>query len=116
VKALERYPDLKQTPTPLVYELALSPRKRETMSELSPSFTKDFSDERKAATNVRQSGLSETLASGRLGQSRQLQDALSVTQNLGAPVSGLHLQMTDSNDLKSARTSYLVGEVYSACR
>jgi len=117
VKALERYPDLKQTPTPLVYELALSRAEAGNYERAIALFHERFFGREEGGTNVRQVWIEVRLSQAvGLAKAGSCKDALSVTQNLGAPVSGLSF----TNDglepiLKSARTNYLVGEVYSAC-
>lgn len=117
VKALERYPDLKQMPTPLVYELALSRAEAGNYDRAVALFHERFFGREEGGTNVRQVWIEVRLQQAvGLAKAGNCKDALGVTQGLGAPVSGLSF----TNDglepnLKSARTNYLVGEVYSAC-
>jgi tetratricopeptide (TPR) repeat protein len=117
VKALERYPDLKQMPTPLIYELALSRAEAGNYERAIALFHERFFGREEGGTNVRQVWIEVRLSQAvGLAKAGNCKDALDVTQSLGAPVSGLSF----TNDglepiLKSARTNYLVGEVYSAC-
>ena len=117
VKALERYPDLKQMPTPLVYELALSRAEAGNYERAIALFHERFFGREEGGTNVRQVWIEVRLSQAvGLAKAASCKDALGVTQSLGAPVSGLSF----TNDglepiLKSARTNYLIGEVYSAC-
>ena len=117
VKAFEQYPDLKQMPTPLIYELALSRAEAGGYERAIALFHERFFGREEGGTNVRQVWVDVRLSQAvGLAKGGNCKDALGVAQNLGAPVSGLSF----TNDgletiLKSARANYLVGEVYSAC-
>jgi len=117
VKAFERYPDLKQMPTPLVYELALSWAEAGNYERAIALFHERFFGREEGGTNVRQVWIEVKLSQAvGLAKARNCKDALGIAQSLGAPVSGLAF----TNDglepiLNSARTNYLIGEVYSAC-
>ena len=117
VKAFERYPDLKQMPTPLVYELALSRAEAGDYEGAIALFHERFFGREEGGTNVRQVWIEVRLSQGiGLAKTGNCKDALDVTQSFGAPVSGLAFTSDGLEPiLKSARTDYLVGEVYSAC-
>ena len=117
VKAFERYPDLKQMPTPLVYELALSRAEAGNYEGATALFHERFFGREEGGTNVRQVWIEVRLSQGiGLAKTGNCKDALGVAQSLGAPASGLSFTSDGFEPiLKSARTDYLVGEVYSAC-
>ncbi len=117
VKAFERYPDLKQMPTPLVYELALSRAEAGNYERAIALFHERFFGREEGGTNVRQVWIEARLQQAvGLASTGNCKDALGVAESLGAPVSGLAFTADGLETiLKAARTDYLVGEVYAAC-
>jgi len=118
VRTLERYPDAKEMPTPLVYELALN-RAEFGDAEAATSLFKDrFFGGEEGGTNVRQVWIEVRLLHAQeLAKNGQCVQALRTIQDLASPVPGLAFTR-DGMDafLNSARTSDAEGDVYAACR
>ena len=117
VKMLERYPDLKQMPTPLVYELALSRAEAKNYEGAIALFHDRFFGREEGGTNVRQVWLEvRLLQAGDLANSGNCKGALGVAERLGSPVEGLAFTKDGLETiLQSTRINYLLAEVYSSC-
>ena len=117
VRTLERYPDLSHMPTPLVYELALGRAEEGKYGDAIDLFRNRFFEREEGGTNVRQVWLEVKLqqAAG-LAHERRCEEALSTAQSLGSAVPDLAFTQDGLQPiLASARTNYLVAEVFSAC-
>jgi hypothetical protein len=117
MKLLERYPDLKQMPTPLVYELALTRAEAGNYEGAVTLFHDRFFGREEGGTNVRQVWievkLQQTLA---LAKSNRCMDALAATNALSSPVAAFDFTRDGLEPfLKSARTKYLLADVYASC-
>ncbi len=118
VQALERYPDLAQMPSDLVYELALNRTEAGDFDGAKRLFYNRFFPREEGGTNVRQVWvevlLQEALSRHRTGHCEL---ALREAQNLGAEVPGL--PFTHDGGLQpmllSARSQYLLGTLTSDC-
>ena len=117
MKSLERYPDLKQMPTSLVYELALTSTEAGNYEAAIALFHDRFFGREEGGTNVRQVWievkLQQTLA---LAKSNRCMDALAAANALSSPVAGFDFTRDGLEPfLKSARTKYLLANVYASC-
>jgi tetratricopeptide (TPR) repeat protein len=117
VKALERYPDIKQLPTPLVYELALNRAEAGNFEEAISLFKNRFFGREEGGTNVRQVWIEVILQQAdAYAKSGRCDGALSVVKQLALPVAGLVFTQDGLGPVvNSARSNYVQGEVYSAC-
>jgi tetratricopeptide (TPR) repeat protein len=117
VKALDRYPDLASMPTNLVYELALNRAEEGDYSGAIDLFRSRFFGSEEGGTNVRdvwvEVKLQQAVGLARIGH---CEDALAAANTLGSPVSGLSFTQDGLVAiLNSARTNYLLGELFSGC-
>jgi tetratricopeptide (TPR) repeat protein len=117
VKMLERYPDLKQMPTPLVYELALSRAEAKNYEGAIALFHDRFFGREEGGTNVRQVWLEvRLLQAGGLAGSGDCKGALGIAEGIASPIEGLAFTKDGLEPiLQSARANYLLAEVYSSC-
>ena len=118
VRTLERYPDLKEMPTPLVYELALNRAEFGDAEGAASLFKGRFFGGEEGGTNVRQVWIEIGLLQAQeFAKNGQCEQALRTIQDLALPVPGLAFTR-DGMDafLNSARASDAEGEVYSACK
>jgi tetratricopeptide (TPR) repeat protein len=117
VKTLERYADLKQLPTSLVYELALNRAEARDFSGAIALFHDRFFGREEGGTNVRQVWIEVKLQQVlQLEKSGHCAEALAEAKALGLPVSGLAFTRDGlAPILNSPRTNYLLAEVYAAC-
>ena len=117
VETLKRYPDLKQMPTSLVYDLALNRAEAGDFDGAIALFHDRFFGREEGGTNVRQVWIEVKLQQLlQLKKSGHCAEALAETKNLGLPVSGLAFTRDGLEPiLNSARTNYLLAEVYAAC-
>jgi tetratricopeptide (TPR) repeat protein len=117
VKALELYPDLGRMPTSLVYELALNRAEEGNYRGAINLFQNRFFGSEEGGTNVRQVWvevkLQQAVGSARTGHCNE---ALATAKTLGSPVPGLTFTQDGLKPLlNSARTDYLIGDVFSTC-
>jgi len=118
VRALELYPDLDRMPASLVYELALNRAEEGNYKGATDLFQNRFFGSEEGGTNVRQVWLEVKLQQA-IGLARigHCEEALGTAKTLGSPVAGLAFTQDGLEPLlNSARTNYLLGETYSACR
>jgi tetratricopeptide (TPR) repeat protein len=117
MKSLERYPDLKQMPTPMVYELALTRAEAGKYEGAIALFHDRFFGREEGGTNVRQVWIEVKLQQAlSLAKSGRCGDALAAAKTFGSPVAGLDFTRDGLEPfLKSARTKYLLAEVYASC-
>jgi tetratricopeptide (TPR) repeat protein len=117
VQALERYPDLAQMPSNLVYELALNRAEAGDFEGAKGLFHNRFFPRQEGGTNVRQVWvevlLQEALSLQRTGH---CEAAIRETHALGAEVPGLPFTRDGLTPmLHSGRTQYFLGVLASAC-
>ena len=117
VAALQRYPDIKAMPNALVEELALNLAEAGNYENALAMFRGRFFGREEGGTNIRQVWVEVRIlqASG-LVQTHSCQAALDIAGHLAAAVPGLAFTedgLTPFAD--SARSNYLMGEVYSLC-
>jgi Tfp pilus assembly protein PilF len=117
VQTLERYPDLKQTPISLVYELALNRAEARDFAGAIVLFHKRFFGREEGGLNVRQVWIEVKLQEVQaLGKSGHCAEALAGAKALGHPVDGLAFTEEGLEPyLTSARTNYLLADTYNTC-
>ena len=117
VKILGRYPDLKQMPTSLVYELALNRAEAGDFAGAIALFHDHFFGREEGGTNVRQVWIEvKVLQVLQLQKSGRCGEALAEERALGTSVSGLAFTRDGLEPiLKSLRTNYLLAEVDAGC-
>ena len=118
VQVLERYPNLADAPSSLIFELILNLAEAGDFQRAESLFRNRFFPREEGGTNVRQVWieveLQKMLASARDGH---CDDALVIAEHLSAPV--LDLPFTHDGlepILQTARTTYLLGSVYASCK
>ncbi|PYX04794.1 MAG: hypothetical protein DMG88_23560 [Acidobacteria bacterium] len=117
VDALEKYPDLANMPSELIFELILNLVEAGNYEQATALFHNRFFPREEGGTNVRQvwveTQLQRSLA---LAKQDQCAEALDVAEHLGSEVAGLAFTRDGLQPiLKSARTNYLLGSVYLRC-
>jgi tetratricopeptide (TPR) repeat protein len=117
VAALEQYPDRANVPTSLVYELMLNLAEAGEFGKATELFRNRFFQREEGGTNVRQVWLEVQVQSAlSLAQHGQCSEALEVADHLADPVPDLVFTHDGLEPfLRSARFSYLLGDVYRAC-
>ncbi|MGI9071552.1 MAG: DUF5107 domain-containing protein [Bryobacteraceae bacterium] len=117
VQALERYPDLAQMPSNLVYELALNRAEAGDFEGAKRLFHDRFFPREEGGTNVRQVWIEVLLQEGlSLQRTGHCETAVREAHNLGAEVPNLPFTRDGLTPiLDSARTQYLLGLLTSAC-
>jgi Tfp pilus assembly protein PilF len=117
VRVLERYPDLKSMPIPLVYELALNKAEAGDFAGANSLFQNRFFGREEGGLNVRQVWIEIKLEQIQsLAKSGQCKQALAEANTIGKPVDGLDFTLNGLEAiLNSARTKYLLAETYDAC-
>jgi tetratricopeptide (TPR) repeat protein len=117
VKTLERYPAHDRMPTALVYELALNHTEAGNFEGANALFRHRFFGSEEGGTNVREIwvevNLQHAMALARAGNCKE---ALPAVNGLGAQVADVPFTENGLEPyLKSAKSNYLIGEVFSAC-
>jgi tetratricopeptide (TPR) repeat protein len=117
VKTLELYPDLDRMPTSLVYELALNRAEKGDYSGAIDLFRNRFFGSEEGGTNVRQVWVEVKLRQAvGLGRSGHCEDAVATARALDSPVAGLSFTQDGLQPiLNSARTNYLLGDLFFVC-
>jgi tetratricopeptide (TPR) repeat protein len=117
VAALERYPDLANMPTSLVYELILNLAEAGEFEKAAALFHHRFFQREEGGTNVRQVWL-EVQIQHALSRAQQgeCSDAIKAVDNLAQAVPDLAFTRDGLEPfLQSARFTYLRGSVYKSC-
>jgi tetratricopeptide (TPR) repeat protein len=117
VKTLERYPDAKGMPTPLVSELALSRAEAGNAEAATSLFMDRFFGGEEGGTNVRHVWVEvKLLQAQELTKKSQCDQALRTIEELASPVPGIAFTQDGMEAfVNSARVNYAVGEIYAAC-
>lgn len=115
---LEKYPDLANAPSSLVFELILNLAEAGDFQRAESLFHNRFFPREEGGTNVRQVwvevGLLKLLSSAKNGRCA---DALTAAEHQAEKVSDLPFTRDGLEPiLQSARTNYVLGTVYSICR
>jgi tetratricopeptide (TPR) repeat protein len=117
VTALEQYPDRANMPTSLVYELILNLAEAGDFEKANALFHNRFFQREEGGTNVRQVWLEIQIQHAlSLAQQGQCTETLKIADHLADPVPDLVFTHDGLEPfLRSARFSYLLGNVYKAC-
>jgi tetratricopeptide (TPR) repeat protein len=117
VDALQLYPDRENMPTRLIYELILNLAEAGEYDAATALFHSRFFAREEGGTNVRQVWIEVQLqrALG-LAHGGGCSEALSAVEHLASEVPGLPFTRDGLGPIMgSARTNYLLGEVYGSC-
>ena len=117
VQVLEKYPNLADAPSSLIFELILNLAENGDFQRAESLFHNRFFPREEGGTNVRQVWveveLQKMLASARAGHCA---DALAMAGHLGSPVPDLPFTHDGLEPiLQSARTNYQLGATYVTC-
>jgi tetratricopeptide (TPR) repeat protein len=117
VAALERYPDLANMPTALVYELILNLAESGDFHKAAGLFHNRFFQREEGGTNVRQVWLEVQVQHAlSLAEHAQCTQALQIADHLADPVPDLPFTHDGLEPfLRTARFNYLQGSVYKRC-
>ena len=117
VAALERYPDLANMPTSLVYELILNLAETGDFEKAAGLFHNRFFQREEGGTNVRQVWLEVQIQHAlSMAQQGECSDAIKAVDDLAQPVPDLAFTLNGLDPfLQSARFTYLMGSVYQSC-
>jgi tetratricopeptide (TPR) repeat protein len=117
VAALERYPDRTGMPTNLVYELILNLAESGEFEKATALFHNRFFPREEGGTNVRGVWLEvQVLHAISLPQRGQCSDGVKMADHLAEPLPDLPFTRDGLEPLlRSARFSYLIGNVYKSC-
>lgn len=115
--ALEQYPDHDHMPTSLVYELILNLAESGEFDRATGLFRNRFFQREEGGTNVRQVWLEVRIQeASSQAQSGRCSDAIKLADHVAEPVPGLPFTEDGLQPfLRSARLSFLLGKLYSAC-
>ena len=117
VQVLEKFPDLANAPSSLIFELILNLAEAGDFQRAESLFHNRFFPREEGGTNVRQVWieveLQKMLAAAKAGHCA---DALVAAEHLGSPAPDLSFTRDGLEPiLQSARTNYQLGTVYSSC-
>ena len=117
VKALERYPDVANMPTALVYELILNLAESGQFDKAASLFQNRFFQRAEGGTNVRQVWLEVQIPHAlSLSQQGKCPEAIKIGDHIADPVPGLDFTRDGLETfLRTPRFSYLMGSVYKTC-
>jgi tetratricopeptide (TPR) repeat protein len=117
IKTLERYPDPARLPTDLLYELALNRAEAGNYDAAINTFRNRFFGREEGGLNVRQVWIEVRLQQAlNLAHSNQCDQAIATARALGSSVPGLTFTQSGLQPfLDSARTNFLLGEIFAAC-
>jgi tetratricopeptide (TPR) repeat protein len=117
VAALERYPDLPNMPSELVYSLALNRAEAGDFEGATALFRNRFFPREEGGTNVRQVWVEvKTLQALSQAAAGQCEAAAATARDMGAAVPGLAFTRDGMEPfLNAARTQYLLGQADARC-
>jgi tetratricopeptide (TPR) repeat protein len=116
VEALQKYPHLDTAPPSLIFELILNLAEAGDFDRSTALFHNRFFPREEGGTNVRQVWVEVQLQHALAAKNGHCNQALTLAKNLGSEVPGLAFTRDGLEPiLQSARTSYLLGTIYSAC-
>jgi tetratricopeptide (TPR) repeat protein len=117
VEALERYPDLANMPTALVYELILNLAESGEFEKAITLFHNRFFQRAEGGTNVREVWLEVHIQQGlSLADHGNCVEAIKIADALSKPVPNLAFTQDGLEPfLRSARFTYLLGTLYEKC-
>ncbi len=117
VKVLERYPNLTNMPTQLVYELALNKAEAGDFAGATSLFHDRFFSREEGGTNVRHVWIEIKLEQIQsLAKTGNCQQALAEANAIGKPVAGLDFTQNGLDPfLHSARTKYFLADTQNSC-
>jgi tetratricopeptide (TPR) repeat protein len=117
VAALERYPDRAHTPSDLVYELILNLVEGGEFEKAEALFHNRFFPREEGGINVREVWLElEVQRATSLARGGRCAEGVGIVDHLAEPVPNLPFTHGGLEPfLRSARFSYLIGNVYKAC-
>jgi tetratricopeptide (TPR) repeat protein len=117
VAALERYPDLANMPTSLVYELILNLAESGDFEKAAALFHNRFFQREEGGTNVRQVWLEVQIQHAlSMAQQGECSGAIKAVDDLAQAVPDLAFTRDGLEPfLQSARFTYLIGNVYKIC-
>jgi cytochrome c-type biogenesis protein CcmH/NrfG len=117
VQVLERYPDSKTMPLPLVYDLALNKAEAGDFDGATTLFHNRFFGREEGGLNVRQVWIEVKLEQIQsLAKNGSCKAALAEAIAIGKPVAGLDFTQNGLDQfLNSARTKYRLAEAYNSC-
>ena len=117
VQILEKYPELANAPTSLIFELILNLSEAGDFDRAESLFLNRFFPREEGGTNVRQVWIEVQLQKlTAYAKSNRCADALAEAERLGKEVPGLVFTRDGlAPILESARTTYLLGVTYAAC-
>jgi tetratricopeptide (TPR) repeat protein len=116
-EVLEKYPDLANAPSSLIFELILNLSEAEDFQRAEGLFHNRFFPREEGGTNVRQVWIEvEVQKLLALARDGRCADAQVIGEHLGVEVAGLPFTRDGLDPiLQSARTNYLVATVYASC-
>jgi tetratricopeptide (TPR) repeat protein len=117
VRVLERYPDSKNMPLALVYELALNKAEAADFAGATALFHNRFFGREEGGLNVRQVWIEvKLLQIQSLATTARCKDALAEAGAIGHPVQGLDFTQNGLEPiLNNDRTKFLLAEAYNSC-
>jgi Tfp pilus assembly protein PilF len=117
VQVLERYPDLKTMPLPLIYDLALNKTEAGDFAGATALFHNRFFGREEGGLNVRQVWIEVKLQQIQSrAKSAYCKEALAEANAIGTPVAGLDFTQNGLDAfLNSPHTKYLLAQTYNTC-
>ena len=117
VDVLDKFPDLRNAPTDLIFELILNLAEAGDFSRAEELFRDRFFPREEGGTNVRQVWVEVQLRKSlALAHAKQCDAALSALKHLGEPVPDLAFTHDGLEPfVNTARTQYLAGTIDAAC-
>jgi len=117
VQILEKYPELANAPSSLIFELVLNLAEAEDFDRAEDLFRNRFFPREEGGTNVRQVWIEVQLQKlTAYAKSNRCADALAIAERLGREVPGLAFTRDGLTPIvESARAKYFAGTAYAAC-
>jgi tetratricopeptide (TPR) repeat protein len=117
VQILEKYPDLANAPTSLIFELILNLAEAGDFERAEKPFHKRFFPREEGGTNVRQVWIEVQLQKlTAFAKSNRCAEAVAIAERIGGEVPGLDFTRDGLAPIvDSARAQYLMATAYAAC-